>query len=88
MCRRFGYLHSRVLLYRQDELSSLEKRLMDMDERDHERLPVALASRQHDESRDGIEEQDTRKYLINVIDQKLIEYGTSSPKLVSESGGQ
>lgn len=87
MCRRFGFLHSRVLLYRQDELSYLENKLIDMDDLDKSELPMALKSRKTDELRDDIdEEQYTRKYLINTIDQKLKEYGTSSSPRAFGSG--
>lgn len=80
MTRRFGFLHSRVLLYRQDELTCLENKLIDMDELDKDELPLALRSRKVDDLRNDIdEEQYTRKYLINTIDQKLKEYGTSFP---------
>ena len=79
MCRRFGFLHSRVLLYRQDELSYLENKLIEMDQLDKDELPLALRSRKTDEQRDDIEEEQyTRKYLINTIDQKLKEYGIFS----------
>lgn len=80
MCRRFGFLHSRVLLYRQDELSYLENKLIGMDDEDKVDLPTALKSRKVDEDRVDIEEEQyTRKYLINTIDQKLKEYGTLFP---------
>ncbi|MCJ1267159.1 hypothetical protein MMC22_007044 [Lobaria immixta] len=74
MCRRFGFLHSRVLLYRQDELTDLENKLIDMDGLDKDELPLALRSRKIDDERNDIEEQYTRKTLINTIDQKLKEY--------------
>lgn len=87
MCRRFGFLHSRVLHYRQDELSYLENKLIDMDDLDKNELPTALKSRKTDEQRDDIEEEQyTRKYLINTIDQKLKEYGTSFPPSPFGSG--
>lgn len=86
MCRRFGFLHSRVLLYRQDELTDLENKLIDMDGLDKDELPLALTSRKIDDGRDDIEEQYTRKTLINTIDQKLKEYGTSSHPSAFGSG--
>ena len=70
MCRSYGFLHNRVLLYRQDELSQLEKQLIAMDEEDRETCPLRLQSRKTDESMD-----DTRKNLIHKIDEKLGEYG-------------
>ncbi|MCJ1365072.1 hypothetical protein MMC16_004192 [Acarospora aff. strigata] len=70
MCRRFGFLHSRVLLYRQDELVQLEKELVDLDDEDAELNPKALISREIDDRR-----QDApRKALIHDIDEKLKQY--------------
>lgn len=86
MCRRFGFLHSRVLLYRQDELSNLENQLIKMDDEDKEECPLGLKSREFDELRDDFEEQYTRKFLINTIDQKLKEYGTLVPSSACVSG--
>lgn len=69
-----------MLLYRQDELSYLESQLIGMDALDKVDRPTALKSRKFDEGRDDIEEEQyTRKYLINTIDQKLKEYGTLVP---------
>ncbi len=77
ICRKYGFLRSRVLLYRQDELSKLEKQLTDMDDEDADACPdricPRLMSRKTDESGD-----DERKTLIQTIDDKLKEYGKSS----------
>ena len=70
MCRSYGFLHNRVLLYRQDELSQLEKQLIAMDDEDRGPCPKRLQSRKLDESLD-----DSRKTLIQKIDGKLGEYG-------------
>ncbi|KAI9881094.1 MAG: hypothetical protein M1830_008252 [Pleopsidium flavum] len=70
MCRRFGFLHSRVLLYRQDELAQLENDLMSLDEEDAEKGSKALISRKLDEARQDC----PRKALIQGIDEKLKEY--------------
>ena len=75
MCRRFGYLHSRVLLHRQDELAELEKTLLAMDEEDAELDELALQSRRRD---DGRPEEPSRKSLIAKIDTKLKDYGLSA----------
>ena len=72
MCRRFGFLHSRVLLYRQDELYQLEKRLIALDEADADEFPLRLRSRQVDNEQD---EEQIRKMLIGEIDEKLKDYG-------------
>lgn len=74
MCRRYGFLHNRVLLYRQDELRELEDRLLALDKRDgmDPTKKRCLRSRQYDDSRNGNE----RGKLIIEIDSKLKEYGS------------
>lgn len=74
LCRKYGFLRSRVLLHRQDELAVLERNLLEMDDEDEELLPLALQSRKRDEERDE-EEQYSRKTLIQKIDDKLKQYG-------------
>lgn len=75
MCRRFGWLNSRVLLYRQAELAELEETLLEMDKEDITyRDGITLKSKKEDEERVDIEEQHTRQTLINKIDTKLKEY--------------
>lgn len=73
MCRRFGYLHSRVLLYRQDELSQLENRLLQIDKFDQKDNPEVLKSRMLDDNDDDPEF--SRKVLFQKIDEKLRDYG-------------
>ncbi len=74
LCRRYGFLRSRVLLHRQDELAVLERNLLEMDAEDKELLPLALRSRKMDEDRDE-DERFSRKTLIQKIDDKLKQYG-------------
>ena len=74
MCRRFAFLHSRVLLHRQDELAEMEKQLLAMDDEDCELDELALQSRRRDDQRT---EEPSRKSLIDKIDGKLKDYGTS-----------
>ena len=75
MSRRFGWLNSRVLLYRQDELAKLEETLIDMDGEDISyKGGLALKSRREDDDRRDVEEQYSRRMLINQIDTKLKEY--------------
>ena len=85
IARKYGYLRSRVLLYRQDELSILERDLIALDADDHENRPLALESRKYDEQTDK-DPVYSRKVLIQKIDDKLKEYGkhTSSPRRESE----
>ena len=80
VCRQYGFLRNRVLLYRQDELSELEKTLIEMDQEDKETSPKRLRSRRTDELlEEGKNAQPihTRKGLIQAIDDKLKEYGKS-----------
>jgi hypothetical protein len=72
MYRRFGYLHNRVLLYRQDELCVLQERLETLDEEDEEADPKVLKCRERDD-----ENSPKRKDLIAEIDVKMREYGLS-----------
>lgn len=71
LCRRYGYLHTRVMLYLQDKLRELEAELLDFDANDAELDQRALCSRVHDEGREG----QKRKALIHRINEKLKEYG-------------
>lgn len=76
MCRRFGWLNSRVLLYRQAELADLEETLLEMDKEDNAyRGGITLHSMKEDDERVDIKDpQLSRKTLINKIDTKLKEY--------------
>ena len=67
--RRFGYLRNRVLLYAQDELVCLERKLAALDEDDDQKEPYRLASRSWDE-----EDDPRRKILMDQIKAKLKEY--------------
>jgi len=76
IARKYGFLRSRVLLYRQDELSVLEKDLIALDDDDNEKRAIALTSRKFDEQTDK-DPVYSRKVLIQKIDNKLKEYGKS-----------
>lgn len=71
MCRRYGLLHTRVMLYRQDELRELEEKLLGLDAEDEDENPRMLNSRVRDDRRENQE----RRKLILEIDEKLKEYG-------------
>ena len=77
--RRFGYLHSRLLMQKQDELRELEDLLQYMDKQDErtEEGRECLQSRDTDESRDDEPVGETRKGLLSRIEKKLLEYGMS-----------
>ena len=77
IARKYGFLRARVLLYRQDELSVLERNLVRLDDDDDLHRENALRSRALDERLD----QDpvySRKALIERIDLKLKQYGKDS----------
>lgn len=63
-----------MLLYRQDELSVLEKDLLTLDSNDATHRPLAHHSRQFDEQTD-VDPVHSRKVLMRKIDKKLKEYG-------------
>ncbi|KAF2653324.1 hypothetical protein K491DRAFT_603067, partial [Lophiostoma macrostomum CBS 122681] len=71
ICRKYGWLHSRVLLYRQDELRELEQELLCMDKAAEQKGKddTTLKCRERDEHFSP-----ERKLLINDIDAKLKEY--------------
>ncbi len=71
--RRFGYLHNRVLLYRQDELCELQDNLEWLDKSDIQEDPIRLKSREEDETH-----SDERTKLIKNIEDKLKDYGQYS----------
>lgn len=74
IARKYGFLRSRVLLYRQDELSVLERDLIKLDAYDKKEREFALMSRKRDEETDKHPVY-SRKVLIQKIDDKLKEYG-------------
>ena len=77
VCRKYSFLRSRVLLYRQDELSKLEETLVALDQEDWETddaSRLALMSRKTDEARNE-DPRYSRKTLIQKIDDKLKQYG-------------
>ncbi|PVI02227.1 hypothetical protein DM02DRAFT_310545 [Periconia macrospinosa] len=69
ICRQYGVLHNRVLLYRQDELRELEAELLSLDKQCLHKDPAQLSCRAR-EDRASPE----RRELINRIDDKLREY--------------
>ena len=72
MARRFSFLHSRVLLHRQDELAEMEKALIAMDDEDQDLDQLSLQSRRRDDQRP---DEPSRKSLMTKIDNKLKDYG-------------
>lgn len=77
--RRFGYLHSRLLIQRQDELRELEKHLADIDEQDwkgNDDTRECLQSRELDECRQPPPLPGrSRQELIDKIEDKTLKYG-------------
>ena len=82
--RRFGYIHARLLMHRQDELRELEDELEEMDKRDakSEERKTCLQSRDVDEhSGAAIAGGKSRSSLLDQIEEKAMKYGTSSRNL-------
>lgn len=81
--RRFGFLHARVLLQKQDELREMEKQLEAMDDNDSKGPEVnrlSLRSRVRDDTMKPTEPgKPTRKELLGKVEAKLLEYGNSAP---------
>lgn len=77
MYRRFGFLQSRLLLDKQDELRQLEKALDKLDKRE------AKKDVKRPMTRDLLDEDlKPRQHLLNVIEQKFCSYGGFSLVLV------
>ncbi|KAI4092361.1 MAG: hypothetical protein LQ339_007958 [Xanthoria mediterranea] len=76
--RRFGFLYSRVLLSKQDELRRLEDDLDAMDHRDahdSDKTRKCLKSRAKDFARESSDGSPTRKALLQNVESKLYDYG-------------
>ena len=70
ICRKYGLLHCRVLLFRQDELRELEQQLLQMDKAALHADHTMLKCRTRDDKMNSNE----RRKLIQAIDDKLKEY--------------
>jgi len=79
MFRRFATIHTRCLLLAQEEISSLEKKLQEVDQT--ERTQLFLSSREHDGNAE-------RKALLQELRLKLREYGWSSKRKSSQRTNQ
>ena len=77
MYRRFGQLQSRVLHYKQQELIRMEEQLMRMDKRDAEtpESQIMLQCWSRDRKRAAVAGEETRKQLMERIEQASYEYG-------------
>jgi hypothetical protein len=76
--RRFGFLHTRVLFWKQDELKEIEKKLDILDAEDQQGDPRArkcLRSRKYDVARGNVEGKESRAQLIKGAETLLREYG-------------
>jgi hypothetical protein len=74
--RSFSYLHSRVLLDLQDEITTLERELDDIDLDDHDEDPDRLRSRELDVDKAADEgTARNRRVVLREIKDKLMEYG-------------
>ncbi|KAF2634569.1 hypothetical protein P280DRAFT_538556 [Massarina eburnea CBS 473.64] len=73
--RSFSYLHSRILLDLQDEITALEKELDDIDWDDFEEDPIRLRSREADVAKAATEGGiRNRRVILREIKDRLMEY--------------
>lgn len=70
MYRRFGYLASRLILEKQDDLRRLESQLECVDENQRKRCPEGLKTRQLFEGQEPTQQQ----VLLEKIEGKFLEY--------------
>jgi hypothetical protein len=72
--RRFGYLHARILLRKQDEIRILEEKLDLLENKLAKRDPALFArqARRVEKDKDILEHDE----LLDAIEQRLLEYGT------------
>ncbi|KAL9118101.1 MAG: hypothetical protein Q9187_005355 [Circinaria calcarea] len=75
--RRFGFLHAKLLLYKQDERRELEDELREMDKRDwkDDSFQNCLRSRGKDDAPKNQHGRSSRKELLQRIEKKTLEYG-------------
>jgi hypothetical protein len=75
--RSYSYLHSRILLDYQDELTSLETELDELDWEAHSENPARLRTNDFDRDEDAAGDQPvrTRRAVLREIKTKLMEYG-------------
>lgn len=69
--RRFGTLRSRLILHRQFELATLEKKLLELDKRDEQTNRYRITSLKDDRN----DHKSARTVLIDDIDRRLEHYG-------------
>lgn len=80
--RSFSYLHSRILLDLQEEITTLESDLDELDLDDEQDAPERLQSREVDEERSANDTSSrTRRVILREIRLRLMEYGKSDTKL-------
>jgi hypothetical protein len=88
ICRRFGYLHWRVLLEKQRELQYLENVLNEMDQEDHNANDGCLRSAKHVILALNGEPKNGRQGLMQDIRQALLEYSKRQhPKGIDPTNG-
>ena len=76
---RFGFLFSRLLLHKQDELAALEEKLCSMDNVDNRdnKTKKYLQDRFADEARPEVPWPQSRKQVLEEIETKVLEYSMS-----------
>ena len=79
--RRFGWVHARLLLNKQDELRALESELRAMDKLDGDNASSKkyLQSRTKDNARQLPPGRMSRQQLLETLEKKTMEYGALNP---------
>jgi hypothetical protein len=73
--RRFGHLHTRLLLQKQDELRIMERDLETIDNKDSRDNPDILQCREDDAAQTSQNRRETRTELFRRIKDTLVDYG-------------
>jgi hypothetical protein len=79
--RRFGYLQSRILLHKQDELQRLEQELEEMDQKDASGENPHVSQRWEDDEAGTNKGSNARPSLLNTIKEKFLEYSKYSKSI-------
>ncbi|KAF2653322.1 hypothetical protein K491DRAFT_603119, partial [Lophiostoma macrostomum CBS 122681] len=72
ICRKYEFLHTRVLLYQQDKLRVLEKKLLTFDEAAKKSDDIALKF--HEDGARPMDKMEEQSLLIKTINEELKEY--------------
>ncbi|KAI4157687.1 MAG: hypothetical protein LQ342_008092 [Letrouitia transgressa] len=88
--RRFGFVHARLLLRRQDELRELEDKLIDLDIRDSKNFNRERCLKCREEDDDNPDSnnpwRESRGSILDKMEDKTLKYGVFLIEFVSRPG--